>query len=273
MIPIAISGACGRMGGQVLRRAAEDKELKVVAAIESKNSPSVGKDVGEVLGIKKLGVRVVSSEYLSVELKRSKPRFLVDFTAPDACVNNVKTATAGKVGIIVGTTGLSAAQIREIENAVTKAGVVGLISPNFSVCVNLLFNLAAEAAKTLNGYDMEIVEAHHRFKKDAPSGTAMKLAEVMADALNRDLDKVAVYGRKGIVGQRRTEEIGVHSIRAGDIVGDHTVIFGTIGERLEIKHQAHSRDALAYGALRAVKWLDKQKPGMYGMNDVLGLKH
>jgi len=272
MIQIAISGACGRMAGQVLRRAVEDKELKVVAAIESKDCPHVGRDIGEMLGMSPAGVKIISSANLDSELKSKKPKLLIDFTNPGACVQNVLVAAANRVGIVVGTTGLNDVQIREITDAVKKAGVVGLIAPNFSVCVNLLFKLVAEAAKTLDGYDIEIVEAHHRFKKDAPSGTAKKLAEVMANAVNRDLNKVGVYGRKGMVGERKLEEIGIHAVRAGDIVGDHTIIFGTLGERLELKHQAHSRDAFAYGCLRAVKWLSQQKPGMYEMSDVLGLK-
>lgn len=269
MTKLAISGACGRMAGQVLKRAAEDKGLKIVAAIDVKN---IGEDVGDVLGIGRIGVDVASADDLEEELQKSKPDFLVDFTNPEACVENVKIATANKIGVVVGTTGLSAGQQEGLKEAVEKNKVAGIIAPNFSVCVNLFFKLAAEAAKTLSDYDIEIVEAHHRFKKDAPSGTAKKLAQVMADSLNHDLGKVAVYGRKGMTGERKPGEIGIHSVRAGDIVGDHTVIFGTLGERMEIKHQAHSRDALALGCLKAIKWLDGQKPGVYDMWDVLGLK-
>lgn len=272
MTAIAICGACGRMGGQVLRRAVEDKELKLVAAIDSPSNPNLGKDIGEVLGIGKTGVMVVGADKLEAELKSKKPQFLIDFTNPESCVKNVKVAAAAKVNVVVGTTGLNESQLAEIKEAVKSNNVIGLVSPNFSVCVNLFFKLAVEAAKVLNGYDVEIIEAHHRFKKDAPSGTAMKLAKVMAEAMHRDLEKNAVYGRKGMIGERKPEEIGIHTVRAGDIVGDHTVLFSTIGERMEIKHQAHSRDAFAYGCLRTIKWLAGQKPGMYDMFDALGLK-
>jgi 4-hydroxy-tetrahydrodipicolinate reductase len=269
MIKLAISGACGRMAGQVLQRAVEDKELKVVAAIDVKN---IGKDVGEVLGIGAIGVKVVDVSKLEEELQKTKPDLLVDFTNPGACVGNVNVATANKIGVVVGTTGLSDDQSKELKEAIEKNKVVGIIAPNFSVCVNLFFKIAAEAAKTLKDYDIEIIEAHHRFKKDAPSGTAKKLAQAMADSLNRDLSKVAVYGRRGMVGERNQKEIGIHSVRAGDIIGDHTVIFGNIGERMEIKHQAHSRDSFALGCIQAIKWLGEQKPGVYDMWDVLELK-
>ncbi len=271
MIPIAVSGACGRMAGQVLRRALEDKEITVVAAIDAPDNPKIGMDVGEVLGVGHIGIQLAGANALGEELQRSNPRFLVEFTNPEATVRNAETAAANKVGLVIGTTGLSEVQTARIKEVIRENGVVGLISPNFSICVNLLFKMAAEAAKTLKGYDIEVVEAHHRFKKDAPSGTAKKLAGAIADAVGRNLDDVAVYGRRGMTGERKAGEIGIHSVRAGDIVGDHTIIFATLGERIEIKHQAHSRDAFAYGCLRTIKWLAKQKPGIYEMKDVLGL--
>ncbi len=271
MTKIAISGACGRMAGQVLRRAAEDENLEVVAAIDAPDSPHLGEDIGEVLGIGDIGVKVTGADNLDKVLQETNPDFLADFTNPEASVSNAEMAAANKVGVVVGTTGLSGPQTSAITEAVKKNGVAGLIAPNFSVCVNLFLKMAAEAAKSLEGYDIEIIEAHHRFKKDAPSGTARKLARTVADATGRDLGKAGVYGRKGMVGERKPEEIGIHSVRAGDIVGDHALVFATLGERMEIRHQAHSRDAFAYGCLRAIKWLAGRKPGVYGMEDVLGL--
>jgi len=269
MVSIAVCGACGRMGGQVIRRAVEDKEIKVVSAIDVGN---IGRDIGEVLGIGKLGVAVAAADKLDSELKSKKPQLLVDFTAPEACISNVKTATANKIGVVVGTTGLKEDQLNQIKEAIKKAGVAGMISSNFSIGMNVLFKLSGEAAKTLQGYDIEIIEAHHNKKKDAPSGTAVTLAKIMEKELGRDLTKDAVYGRQGMVGERKAGEIGIHAIRAGDIAGEHTVLFGATGERLELKYMAHSRDAFAYGCVRAIKWMGQQKAGMYEMSDVLGLK-
>jgi 4-hydroxy-tetrahydrodipicolinate reductase len=269
MVSIAVCGACGRMGGQVLKRAAEDRGIKVVAAIDVNN---IGRDIGEVLGIGRMGVPVVAADKLEAEIKSKRPQILVDFTTPEACVANVRTAAANKVNVIIGTTGLKADQVSEIRNAVSKNKVAGMISSNFSVGMNVMFKMAGEAARALKGYDIEIIEAHHNKKKDAPSGTAVTLAELMEKELGRDLSKDAVYGRVGMIGERRPGEIGIHSIRAGDIAGEHTVLFGTTGERLEIKYQAHSRDAFAYGCVRAIKWMTGKKTGMYEMSDVLGLR-
>jgi len=271
MIPIAISGACGRMAGQVLKRALEDEGLKLVAAIDAPGNPNLGRDVGEVLGVGQTGVIITGADKLEEELQRTSPQFLVEFTNPESTVKNVETAAANKIGVIVGTTGLSEAQIASIKDAIKRNGVVGLISPNFSVCVNLFFKIAAEAAKVLKGYDIEILDVHHRFKKDAPSGTAKKLAEGILDSIGGDKSDLR-YGREGIVGERKPGEVCIHAMRVGGVVGDHTVVFGNMGERMEIKHQAHSRDAFAYGCLRTIKWLAEQKPGIYDMKDVLGLK-
>jgi len=263
MIKIAVSGACGRMAGQVLRRACEQDDMEIVAAIDVTEN---GKDIGEVLGIGSLGVKVENPDGLESVLKEKKPDILVDFTNPESSMRNAKIAGEIGTGVVIGTTGVTDAQLKEIKQSVGKA----VIAPNFSVCVNLFFKMAAEAAKILKDYDIEIIEAHHRFKKDSPSGTALKLAEKVANASERDV-KDMVCGREGRVGERKLDEIGVHAVRAGDIVGDHTLLFGTLGERLEIKHQAHSRDAFAYGCLKAIRWLHGRKSGVYGMEDVLGL--
>ncbi len=272
MVSIAVCGACGRMAGQVIRRATEDKGIKIVSAIDAPGNPDIGKDIGEVLGINRAGVTVASADKLEAELKSKKPQLLVDFTNPEACLKNVRIATANKIGVIVGTTGLNDAQLAEIRSLAKKAGVPGMISSNFSIGMNVLFKAAADAARALSGYDIEIIEAHHNKKKDAPSGTAMTLAKLMEASLGRDLQKDAVYGRQGMVGERKAGEIGIHAIRAGDIAGEHTVLFGATGERLELKYMAHSRDAFALGCVRAITWMGRQKPGMYEMFDVLGLK-
>ena len=271
-IKLAINGACGRMGGQVLRRAYESKDFKIVAAIDAPGGPNTGRDVGEVLGMGQIGVYVVGANDIEEELKIRKPEVLVDFSNPEACAHNVKIAAKNGVDIVVGTTGLDDKQKTEIKQIIQKNNIRAILSPNFSIAVNFFFKLVSEAAETLKDYDVEIIEAHHRFKKDAPSGTAKKLAEVICEVRKTDLNDVAVFGRKGMGSERGGQQIGIHSVRAGDIVGDHTVLLSTLGERLEIKHQAHSRDAFAYGCLKAIKWLVDQKPGRYGMFDVLGLR-
>jgi 4-hydroxy-tetrahydrodipicolinate reductase len=196
---------------------------------------------------------------------------LLEFTNPVASMTHFReVANAGKA-MVIGTTGFSAEQLAEIRELAPRVRVV--LAPNMSVGVNLMFKVVEDVARVLkDGYDVEIVEAHHRLKKDAPSGTALKLAQVMAQALGRDLEEVGVYARKGLIGERSKEEIGIQTVRAGDIVGEHTVIFGGIGERLEIIHRAHSRDNFARGAVRAALWVVQQPLGLYDMQDVLGLK-
>jgi 4-hydroxy-tetrahydrodipicolinate reductase len=186
-------------------------------------------------------------------------------------MRNLEAASQAGVAAVVGTTGLSEADITRARELAARVPCVQ--SPNMSVGVNVLYGVLARVARTLgDGYDIEIIEAHHHFKKDSPSGTADRMARVLAEALGRDLRKVGVYGRFGIVGERTKEEIGVHAIRAGDIVGEHTILFGGMGERIEITHRAHSRDNFAFGALRAARWVVGRSPGLYDMLDVLGLK-
>ena len=268
---IVICGACGRMAGQVLRRAHEVEDLKITGAVDADNSPHLRQDIGEVLGIGAIGVTVTPSKELATILRTKKPDVVIDFTNPEASVANTVIAAENSVDIIIGTTAISEAQKAKIDEAAKKAKIRAIIASNFSVCVNLFMKLAGEAAKTLKDYDIEVIEAHHRFKKDAPSGTAKTLAGVLLDATGRT-EKDLIYGREGLVGERKPNEIAIHSVRAGDIVGDHTVLFSTSGERMEIRHQAHSRDAFATGCLRAIRWLPKQNPGVYDMWDVLGLK-
>jgi 4-hydroxy-tetrahydrodipicolinate reductase len=196
---------------------------------------------------------------------------LIEFTHPGPTLEHLKDVAGAGKAMVIGTTGLSAAQVAELKNLAAKTRVV--FAPNMSVGVNLMFKVVEDIARVLReGYDVEIVEAHHRLKKDAPSGTALKLAQVIAQGLDRDLEQVGVYARKGIIGERTKEEIGIQTVRAGDIVGEHTVIFGGVGERLEIIHRAHSRDNFARGAVRAAIWIVGRPNGFYDMQDVLGLK-
>jgi len=267
MIGVVVCGAAGRMGSTLVRLIHENRGMKLAGAVEFAGNPQVGKDAGEVAGIGKAGVPI-SSEIPSLT---KGTNVIIEFTAPDATLEHVKIAAERNIPIVVGTTGLNQKQLDEIKKLSRKTRV--LISANMSLGVNLLVSLMGRVAKTLgDDYDVEVVEAHHRFKKDAPSGTALALAQPIAQALGRDLDHAGVCGRKGIVGERTRQEIGLLSVRAGDIVGEHTVIFGGLGERVEFIHRAQSRETFARGALRAAQWLVQQKKGLYGMQDVLGLK-
>jgi 4-hydroxy-tetrahydrodipicolinate reductase len=252
-IKVALLGA-GRMGAAVARLVAEEDDLELVAVFDVR-------DVGESVK----GVEVTDISRLKEVLNKTKPDVAADFTSADACIENAEVVAAAGVNMVIGTTGFTEGQMSELKNALADVGAV--ISPNMSVGVNVFWQLIGEAAGRLKGYDIEVVEAHHRFKKDAPSGTAKKAVDVLRDATGKE--KV-VYGREGMA-ERSRGEIGVHSIRAGDIVGEHTVIYGTIGERVEVKHVAHSRDALAQGVIAAIRFV-KGKKGIYDMGDVLGLK-
>ena len=263
---IIACGAGGRMGGAVIRAVAQSTHYRLVAAIDKPGSTRLGKDAGEISGAGKLAV--VVADDIDPELKPSV--VIVDFSNPEASLSFLRRAAEKATPIVIATTGFVAQQMKELERLARRTPT--LLSANTSLGVNVLVSLLGKAAKMLGeDYDVDIVEAHHRFKKDAPSGTALALGRSVAEALGRDLDKVVRNGRTGIVGERSKKEIALLSIRAGDIVGDHTVIFGGIGERLEFIHRAHSRDTFARGALRAAQWLAGQKPGLYGMKDVLGL--
>jgi 4-hydroxy-tetrahydrodipicolinate reductase len=254
------------MGSTLVRLIHESRAMRLAGAVEFSGNPQLGKDAGEVAGVGKVGVPIDAD--LASLIKGAG--VIIEFTAPDATLEHVKIAAEKNIPIVVGTTGLNQKQLDEINKLSRRTRV--LISANMSLGVNLLVSLMGKVAAILgDDYDVEIVEAHHRFKKDAPSGTALALAKPIAAALKRDLDQAGVYGRKGIVGERTKQEIGLLSVRAGDIVGEHTVIFGGLGERIEFIHRAQSRETFARGALRAAQWLVKQKKGLYGMQDVLGL--
>ena len=264
MIKIAVTGACGKMGGLIIENVLKSKDMKLVSAIDVTN---IGKDIGEVMRTGKLDVPVTDANDIENVLKKSKPDVLIDFTIAQAAVKNVTACARNKVNLVVGTTGFTKEQRSIMDKAISENSISAVISPNFSIGVNVFWGLLAEAAKRLGDYDIEIIEAHHNQKKDAPSGTAVKAAEVISDTLG---GKELVYGRHGLA--PRHKEIGIHAVRGGDIVGDHTVLFAGDGERIEIKHQAHSRQAFAKGAVRAALWVSKAQPGIYEMADVLGIK-
>jgi len=263
MIRVAINGVCGRMGGVILSLALEDKEIKVVAALEHHGHPQLGADVGALTGRAGLGVPL--SHALTAETD-----VLIDFTEPEATMTALETCQDKNIAMVVGTTGHSTEQRAAIEDAADKIPIV--LAPNMSVGVNVLFELVRHAAAMLDdGYDVEIIEAHHRFKKDAPSGTAKGLLESIIEGREIENPQV-IYGREGLTGERKRGEIGIHAVRAGDIVGDHTVLFATNGERIELTHRAHSRQCFARGAIQAVKFIFGKPPGLYTMSDVLGIK-
>jgi 4-hydroxy-tetrahydrodipicolinate reductase len=266
MIPVAVSGVAGRMGRRLAELVLDSEDLELVGATEAPGRPEVGRDLGEMVGRGTLGVAVADSFERAV----AGARVLVDFTRPEATLEAARCCADRGVAMVVGTTGFAPGQQAEFTRRVVPIPVV--FSPNYSTAMNLLFRLVEEAARVLgDAYDVEVVEAHHRHKVDAPSGTALRLAERAAEGLQRNLQEVAVYGRQGIVGARTRQEIGVHALRAGDLVGDHTVLFGAAGECLQLSHRATSRDAFAEGALRAARFVAGAEPGLYSMWDVLGI--
>jgi 4-hydroxy-tetrahydrodipicolinate reductase len=265
-IGIIVCGIGGRMGGAVVRAIQQSKNFKLIGAVDKPGSERLGKDAGEVSAAGRLGI--VITDGIDTVLRPNT--VIIDFTNPTASLGFLRRAAKRRAPMIVATTGFNPKQQTEIKRLARRTPT--LLSANTSLGVNVLVSLLSKAAKILgDDYDVEIMEAHHRFKKDAPSGTALALGRSIADALKRDLGKVAINGRQGIVGERTQKEIALLSVRAGDIVGEHTVIFGGIGERLEFIHRAHSRDTFARGALRAAEWLARKKPGLYNMQDVLGL--
>ena len=273
MIKVAVTGAAGRMGSGIIRKITEQDDMEVVAAIEIPNTPLAGKDAGIQAGIGELGVEITDSNDLEETLKATKPDVLVDFTIAPAAVETVKTATSCGVGVVVGTTGFTDEQMESNIQNVKDNNVPAVISSNMSIGVNVFFNTLKKLTPALYDYDIEIIEAHHNQKKDAPSGTAVTAFEIIADALERDPEEVGVYGRHGLVGKRTPEEIGVHAVRGGDIVGDHTVLYVGDGERIELKHQAHTREVFIAGVIRAIRYIPEAEKGVVSsMNDVLGLE-
>lgn len=261
-----MNGACGRMGRLIIALAHQESDMELYGAVDIE-SAHTGTDIGEIAGIGKLGLP------LSSDLRKviGGADVVLDFSLADAVLKTASICGEKGVALVEGTTGLDASARQELTRLVKSIPCV--FAPNMSVGVNLLFKLAAETASILGtGYDVEIMEVHHRFKKDAPSGTANHLAEVIAESRMTPIEDNAIYGRHGIIGERPPGEIGIHALRVGDVIGEHTVTFGTIGERIELVHKAQSRDALAKGAIIAARYVVNVKPGLYDMQDVLGFK-
>lgn len=261
---VAIAGAAGRMGRALVQAVAADADLTLGAALERPAMPLIGQDAGELAGVGGLHVPVGDS------LAGALPQFdvLIDFTVPAATLEAVSVCRGAGKSLVIGTTGFDAEGLQRIRAAARDIPI--LMAPNMSLGVNLLFQLIEQAARALgDAFDVEIIEAHHRHKIDAPSGTALRMGQILAEALGRDLAKTAVYARQGETGARRRDAIGFATLRAGDIVGEHTALFAGIGERLEITHRASSRANFAQGALRAAKFLQGRPPGLHDMQDVL----
>ncbi len=265
-IRYAIAGSAGRMGRTLIEAVLNDQNAALTAALEHAANPSLGKDAGESLGTP-CGVRISADILAAV----SAADCLIDFTRPEGTLLHLAACRQHGIGMIIGTTGFSPAEKETIAAAAKEIPIV--FAPNMAVGVNAVFKLLDVAARILDsGYDIEVIESHHRHKVDAPSGTALRMGEVVAAALGRDLSECAVYGREGHTGERPATQIGFSAIRGGDIVGDHTVLFAGTGERIEITHKAASRMSYALGALRAGRFLQGKSSGLFDMQDVLGLK-
>ncbi len=267
MINVTVAGATGRMGRRITALCIEHPGITLAGATERKGHEMVGKDIGVVVGAGETGVKLTDG----IEEALDGTDVVIDFTSVGSTLRNLEAASEKGKAMVIGTTGFSREDLQRIQTLTRTIPCV--MAPNMSVGINLLLQVLKDVAKVLgDDYDVEIIEAHHRMKKDAPSGTALKLAQVVAEALGRNLDEVAVYTRKGLIGERSRKEIGIQTVRAGDIVGEHTVMFGGMGERVEIIHRASSRDTFARGAIRAALWVHGRKPGLYDMLDVLGLR-
>ncbi len=262
MIKIAVNGVCGRMGRLVLSLAADDPEMEVVAGLEHKGHVDIGQDLGSLIGRKDWGIPVSTAASEAADV-------LIDFSLPPGTIAQTERCLEHETAMVIGTTGFSPEQVETIKAAAKDIAIV--FSPNMSIGVNVLFALVRKAASLLDaGYDAEIVELHHRFKADSPSGTAKKLVDMILEGRQTKSPQI-VFGRHGRTGERKSGEIGVHAVRAGDIVGEHRTIFSTIGETIEISHRAHSREGFALGAIEAARFAAGGKPGLYSMADVLGI--
>ncbi len=267
MIKVVILGAAGRMGKANIQVFSQDNDVKIIGAVENKNSPYLGKDAGNVAGIDNLGIAITSN----LEDCLEEADVVIDFTNKESTLKNLEIIKNNKKAIVIGTTGFNDDEKKLIQKASETIPIV--FSPNMSIGVNLLFYLVRRAAEILgNDFESEIIEIHHNQKKDAPSGTALAFGKIIADAKKLDFEKVVVYGRDGIVGARKRDEIGILAVRIADVVGEHTIIFGGPGERIEFGHKANSRKTFASGALRAAKFVVSKNNGLYSMEDVLNLK-
>jgi 4-hydroxy-tetrahydrodipicolinate reductase len=265
MVKVCVAGCAGRMGQRIVHAVERAKGAVLHTGFERKDHPAVGKDIGLMAGLGEKGIKIADT----VDAARGCD-VLIDFTEPKATAQNVRFCQANGVNMVIGTTGLSEDQKKLIKKAGGKIAVV--FAPNMGVGINVLFNVVKQTAGVLGpGYDVEIIEAHHNRKKDAPSGTAFGLAEAAAQGRKQDLKSLAVYGRQGSVGARKEGEIGIHAVRGGDIIGEHTVVFAGPGEKIEISHSVVTRDVFAGGAAKAAEFLSGKKPGLFNMQDVLGL--
>lgn len=263
---VVVTGAAGRMGGRIISLLS-DEGFCLVGALEQKGHNAIGKDAGELAGCGRIGITI--SDALVPALSQAK--VVIDFTLPRATLPTASACADAGIPIVIGTTGLATEELDMLRTLGKKVPIV--FSPNMSIGVNVMFKTMADLALVLGEeYDIEVVEMHHRMKKDAPSGTALRLAEILAKARGTTFDSVGKLARQGNVGERERGEIGVQSLRGGDVVGEHTVVFAGPGERLEMTHRAQNRDNFARGALRAAAWVLQRPPGLYDMQDVLGLK-
>ncbi|MGA2070856.1 MAG: 4-hydroxy-tetrahydrodipicolinate reductase [Sedimentisphaerales bacterium] len=261
---LIICGAAGRMGRRIVALAVEEGVFEIAGAVEKTGHPDLGKDAGALAGVAQLNVKVADGF-------PAKADIVIDFSLPEAADKSIDYCSGSKAGLVLGTTGLSEGQRKKIETASSKVPIV--CATNMSVGMNTLFAVVGKVASMLGpDYDVEIVEQHHRFKKDAPSGSALTLAENIAKATDKEFPDCLACGRNGKDALREKDTIGMHAVRAGDIVGIHSVIFSTLGETVTLNHTAHSRDTFVRGALRAASWLIGKKPGLYSMADALGLK-
>lgn len=264
MIKVIVDGACGRMGRMLTSLVTRQPDMELVGATEYPAHPKIGVDVGEVAGIGSIGIKIV--EDLTDVINYGD--VVIEFTSPEATISNFKKVVDAGKSMVIGTTGCTIDQLAEIR--LLAEHVPCLMSPNMSVGVNVMLKAIELVAKALGDeYDVEVIEAHHNQKADSPSGTAVRIADVLATALDRDINQVGVYGREGIVGARPEKEIGIHAIRGGDIVGDHTVLFAGIGERVEVSHRAQSRESFASGAVRAARWIINAPKGLHDISEVL----
>lgn len=267
MIKIAVCGAAGRMGQRIINSIVEADGVELSGALERPGHPLAGQDAGLIAGCGPLGVLI--SEDLNSVVAVSD--VLIDFTSPKVSLKNLEVCALKKKSIVIGSTGFTPEE-RALANELAR-DIPVVLAPNMSVGVNVCFKILKDIAKTLgDDFDVEVVELHHKLKKDAPSGTAVRMGEVVAEALGRDYNQVARCCREGIVGERTKEEIGMQTVRGGDIIGEHTVYFIGMGERIELSHRAMTRDMFSRGSVRAAKWVTSQKPGLYDMQDVLGLR-
>ncbi len=274
MIRVAVLGALGRMGSGIVRKVLEQQDMELAAAVEAPGKPGAGRDIGELLGVGRTGVKLSTAEELERVLRSSGAEVLIDFTNPEASLAAAEVAARVGVDLVIGTTGFTEAQKERIRRLVEESRIAAVLSPNMSPGMNVFFLLVRRLAELLPDYEVEIVELHHRHKRDSPSGTALRIGELIAKARGRSLEECARYGRGREIAEaeRERQEICFHALRAGDAAGEHTVLFAGEGERIELVHRAHSRECFIGGAVRAARFVASAEKGrVYSTLDVLGI--